>query len=409
MRSALLTLLLSGVVTVASGAALLLNLFRGDDLQAERSACRFLICNNALLLRTAYRELSQPEPESTTAAIAAFREALARNPASAYRWSDLGQAFLASGDTKQSQYCFERALDRGPNAPIILMRAANYHFQIGEVTPAMRCAARVMKQVPSYDGIIFSYYDRLASGMEQVLQYGLPEDRRVAWSYFRHCLRQSSESDVQKLWGWMNARSFAADRLAGEYVDYLLEHRSYETAVGVWSRQMGTRRRDYPDSNLLFNGDFESSPTEAAFDWRIQPCEGATAAPDSKVAFSGNRSLRIQFDGRRNLDYRHVSQRAVVVPGRKYRLQAKLRTEGITTDEGVRLRIFDAESFTRLDLATEPLIGTQNWKTIENAFVAPSQTHLVEVQILRRPSRKFDNTIGGTAWIDRVGLTLDNR
>jgi hypothetical protein len=95
---------------------------------------------------------------------------------------------------------------------------------------------------------------------------------------------------------------------------------------------------------------------------------------------------------------------AWVTPG-PCRFTAQVRTQGITTHQGIQFRILDAQAPARLDLTTAQLQGTHPWMRLERTFQVPAQTHLLAVQVLRRPSLKLDNKITGTAWIDAVSLT----
>ena len=132
--------------------------------------------------------------------------------------------------------------------------------------------------------------------------------------------------------------------------------------------------------------------------------EGVEAVRDSAAPYSGQWSLRIRFPGTANLAYSGVSQMAVLPPG-AYRFQACVRTDSITTDEGIRFRIVDAEAPARLDLKTGQFTGTTAWTRIEQRLVVPQKTRMVQVQVVRQPSMNFDNKVGGTAWIDGVKLT----
>jgi hypothetical protein len=123
------------------------------------------------------------------------------------------------------------------------------------------------------------------------------------------------------------------------------------------------------------------------------------------MAHSGQWSLRIDFRGKENLNYSHVSQTVCVRPG-PLRFQAYVRTEGITTDQGVGFRVFDPESPARLDARTAQLSGDSDWRPLELAFVVPPETRLLVVQVRRLPSLKFDNKIAGTAWVDDAVLNL---
>jgi hypothetical protein len=54
---------------------------------------------------------------------------------------------------------------------------------------------------------------------------------------------------------------------------------------------------------------------------------------------------------------------------------------------------------------TEQLTGTNDWSQLEKTFKVPPDTNLIVVQLCRIPSEKFDNKIGGEAWVDTVSLT----
>ena len=124
-------------------------------------------------------------------------------------------------------------------------------------------------------------------------------------------------------------------------------------------------------------------------------------------AYKGKSALRITFDGSGNIDFKNVSQTLVVKPGR-YRFSAAIRSENITTDQGVLFRIFDTQAENRLSVETEATRGTTAWHEIALTLVVPPATRSLQVQVVRRPSLRFDNKISGSVWIDQVSLTPVN-
>jgi hypothetical protein len=88
----------------------------------------------------------------------------------------------------------------------------------------------------------------------------------------------------------------------------------------------------------------------------------------------------------------------------QYHFHASIRTEGLTTDQGIRFRICDAELPARLDVIVGQFKGTMPWSPVEQDLGVPPQTKLLRVQVIRQPSMKFDNKIMGTAWIDELRL-----
>jgi hypothetical protein len=93
------------------------------------------------------------------------------------------------------------------------------------------------------------------------------------------------------------------------------------------------------------------------------------------------------------------------VPQGTYRFTAYIRTENITTDKGIAFRIFDPENSSLLDARTEQFVGTTDWKKVEQTVHVPRATKLVEIQVIREPTMKFENRVSGTAWVDTVSLS----
>jgi hypothetical protein len=104
-----------------------------------------------------------------------------------------------------------------------------------------------------------------------------------------------------------------------------------------------------------------------------------------------------------NLDFAAASQQTFVTSG-IYRFHGFIRTDGLSTDQGIRFRISDAEVPPRLDLVFGQFTGTRPWSGVEQDLVVPPATRLLQVQVIRGRSLKFDNKVGGTAWIDELKL-----
>jgi hypothetical protein len=111
----------------------------------------------------------------------------------------------------------------------------------------------------------------------------------------------------------------------------------------------------------------------------------------------------VRFGGKANVTYSHTFETTFVTPG-VYRFRAFVRSQAITTDQGIGFHIFDPEGSSHLDIKTEQVTGTTDWKTIEQLVRVPPETKLLTIQIVRPRSWKFDSDIAGTAWIDDVTL-----
>jgi tetratricopeptide (TPR) repeat protein len=374
---------------------------RRDPAAAPPWARRWL-CDEEELAQRAYAQLWEG-PQGRRAAAAALELIVARDPASPRRWCDLGDAWLEAGDVRRASNCFTQAIGRAPHSPLIRLRAANFYFRAGDAESALRQTAQVLRGGNIYDEVVFSSYTRFAAGIGQILDHGLPEDRRAARAYLRYLLEQNDLERARAVWKWMGARSLADDPLAAAYTAALLKGGAAGEAAAAWSAYLGPRGRGYRETNLVFNGGFESDFTGCELDWTIEPVKAVEAARDHETSHDGTASLRLRFDGAGNVDYHHAWQTVVIEPG-LYRLEAWLRVDGISTDQGVGLRIFDPQAPQRLDVRTAHLTGTAPWTQVEITFRAPDAARLVVVQVTRARSRKIDGKIRGAAWIDGVVL-----
>jgi hypothetical protein len=192
------------------------------------------------------------------------------------------------------------------------------------------------------------------------------------------------------------------------YLDALIQHRELDRLKDAWSSlcsrfpQEVCTRESKP--NLITNGDFAFPLLNGGLDWRVIPVEGAAVNEDASVGVQGGKSLRINFDGTRNLDYGHVLQFVPAMPGSTYTFSAYMCAQGISTDSGPRFEVLDAYDPSKLFLSTENATGTYDWAPHQLEFKTGPDTRLLIVKVARPPSRKFDNQLSGTVWIARVSL-----
>jgi len=338
----------------------------------------------------------------TARGLALFELGVRRDPASPYRWCDHAEALLAAGQRDRARRGLERGMQLGHDVGPILMRGVNFAYRTGDAAAALKHGRRLLDMTAVYNDAVFAVWDRMGLDTGRVLAEGIPAGG-AAQAYLRHAVERQSVPQAQTAWAWILEKRWADDRLADEYARFLVGAGEPQAVVRAWTAWAGAREPGYPVANALFNGGFEREPAGTVFDWRMDPTEGASVQRDHTVAAEGRWSLRLEFDGSQNLEYAHVSQRAAVELGR-WRFEARLRTDAISTDEGLGFRIFDPEAPQRLDVFTERLTGTHEWTALAANFVTGPATRWIEVRVVRRASLKFDNKLGGRAWIDAVVL-----
>ena len=159
----------------------------------------------------------------------------------------------------------------------------------------------------------------------------------------------------------------------------------------------------------MFDGGFEKEITGDGFGWRQRDVEGADFDFDMDMKHSGSRSARLIFDGTKNLLYENLFQEILVSPSTHYRFQGFLRTDGISTDSGMRFEILDAKDPQHVDVITTNETGTQPWTLEQVDFTSGPKTHMVLIRLIRKTSERLDNKLHGTVWIDDVSLVPRHR
>jgi hypothetical protein len=339
----------------------------------------------------AYSQSWQDRPES---AVELFRRALAADSAFPYRWSDLGGALASAGQQEAAGYCFRRALELAPGSPQIAMRAANFYFQQGETGAALQQSAAVLRLTSDYNPMVFSALVRLGGSTSTILDQAVGLTPQAEQSFFRFLIDEGDAPRLFDTWAWMEAHSKVTRPLAVLWSAWLADHGRGEMAFTVWKTYAAVAS-GYGTSNWIDNPGFEAEPEGLGFDWRISPQPGEKAVREPGSAHSGRSSLRVTFDGSANLDFQAAAQRVWLTAG-TYKLTAWVRTENLTSDQGIAVRINGS--------STAGLTGNHDWTEVSTDFTVAGAPALTAVEVIRQHSWRFDGKLKGTAWLDDFGI-----
>ena len=234
---------------------------------------------------------------------------------------------------------------------------------------------------------VFGMAWRATDDAGKILQELIPERVTTEISYLNFLVSQHHLDEAQAVWKRIASgeETFSPDQ-SSPYIDSLIAARRADEAYQVWTdlQKKGLiRYSSLPsEKNLISNGDFEDELLNMGFAWRIIPVEGVYAGLDTSTYHSPSHALLVQFPGKENVQYQHVYQYVKVSPGQSYRLQAFMKTEGITTDSGPRLEVVDPYNVKALDKITDDLTGTTDgWTPLLLDFSTGPKTELIVVRL----------------------------
>jgi hypothetical protein len=344
-------------------------------------------------------------------AILNFRHAAQLNPFDARPWLELAAALEFQAKTDEAERCLHRADFLASKVVAVQWTIANFFLLHRNVDEAFRHLKVVLAGTSAYNLIAFDIAWKAADNADKILNEVIPRKLSTEFSYLDYLLSKKRFPEAHTVWKRIAAgpEHFSPQDVS-KYIDVLISvgrpDEAYETWTDLRNKGLIGAHAAATSGNILLNGDFEDDLVNMGFTWRFRPVEGVYAQLDQTTYHSPGHSLQIQFSGNKNVHYRDVYQFVKVRGGQSYQLQGYIKTEGITTDSGVRLEVRDFYDSSPLDKLSENLTGTTTgWMPITVEFKTGPDARLLVVSITRLPSQKLDNLIKGKAWIDDLSLS----
>jgi len=263
---------------------------------------------------------------------------------------------------------------------------------------------------PTLRAPLFELGWKLLADPQHIFRELVPVDLDSRVEYLRFLIQTKGElAGAYPVWKEVRSHDTEEVKKLGQsFTEELAAAGMGHEASAVWQELLALSEKATakPQGNLITNGDFESELRNAGLDWRLLPETGFEIALDDSIAQHGARSLRVTFDGNENPDFAAVRQWVPVEPGHHYRFRGYIKTEAITTDNGLHLSLATqgappGESWER---ATENRVGTTAWVEEQADFRTGPNTRVVQIQLRRSRSTKLNNLIQGTVWIDSLSV-----
>lgn len=331
----------------------------------------------------------------------------------------LAQLYELLAEPQKAEQALLRATALSPRDPTMQWRLANLYLRLGDLermAPALETALagdssllRPALGLLTKTGSDLATIDRVwptAPADRLILLEGLsrgtggegppdPEWHAFLLSEWNKILASSEPPEVAR---------------AAFFVSYLLAEGDPDEARQGWILLAAANDLEdvefESEKNLLWNGRFELPLSRSPLDWRISEHEGYAVAVTADEGVYDSIALRIDFDGTKNLDFAIVRQTALVRPGASHELTYRTRSEGLTTDQGLFLEVYDPGSRQVL-LRTAPVIGTTPWSLSLATFETPPTSDRIELRLSRLRSRQIDSRLAGTFWLDNVAMSFD--
>jgi len=337
-----------------------------------------------------------------------LRRATQIDPLSERPWLEFAALDEARGDFSAARRAYEMAQLDSPVSPDVAWRFGNFLLRQGDLSGGFAALRRAIDKDPSLEASALAECWAVDPNTDSIAAAVLPPQTAYYVRAIRYFLLQKQTGAALGMWTQLlKLNQPVAMRDIIDLINHLLDEGRISDAHQIW--QEALRRSDWPvhasDTSVQFNGGFEHDLLNGGFDWRELPLSGVSYDLDSSVLHSGHQSLRITFDGAVNINFQHIFQYVYVAPHQPYRFLAYLRTDGISSENGIQFDIFDPRHPETLQVSTSVLAGTNDWRSVRVDFESGADTQLVEILLRRSPVPAFTDQLRGTVWVDDVSLT----
>ena len=346
-------------------------------------------------------------------ALNAYRTSLALDPRDASVWLDLATGYESQGDLPAAREAFLQAKRVYPVSAEVSWRYGNFLLRQNELPAAFAEIRQSVSVDPKRAPEAFSRCWRVAPDIQAILDHALPPTVPVYLDAIRELDADAAIDPALAVWNRLASLhpQLPLARVI-PFIDSLIQAHRIDDAHRVWDQAVALADSPPPadpPGSVLWDGGFETGVFGGGFAWTIAPpSPGVQVTIDSSEEHSGQRSLRLGFDGSRNVDFSDVCHLAQVQPGTSYRFSAWVRTQGLATDQGIRFRLEWFENTRNASTETTEVHGTQPWTQLTLPWTAVAGVRQLRVCVNRHPSDDLVSRIHGTAWIDDVALVPES-
>jgi Tfp pilus assembly protein PilF len=356
-----------------------------------------------------YQQYNLEDPDSAKAE-ESYKKAIALNPLATDAWMDLGTAYELDGKPDEARAAYQQAKKSYPTSADVSWRYGNFLLRQGDQAQAYPELRRAIEGDPHRAAAAFSRAYRSNPDINDLLERLLPARQGVYVDVIWDALADKQLAVAKTVWArLLTLHPHLEMRDVDHFASELLAAGEYSEARTVWDQ--GTATMNFPpllrpQSSLVWDPSFESGITGPSFSWHYKPIDqGVSIGLDKTEKLSGSQSLRLSFDGKHDPNLDAACILAIVQPSTTYHFSGWIKTNGITTDQGVgfRLRSLDESGGTAFT-TTNKIVGTNSWGLIDQTWTTGPKARRATICVIRDASENPEVRISGNAWVDDVNL-----
>jgi tetratricopeptide (TPR) repeat protein len=342
-------------------------------------------------------------------AVAEFERSVSLSPNDYRYWMAWGQALEQAGEYEKAEKALREAVRLAPAYAFPRWHLGNLLLRRERTQEAFSELQRASQANDELQTQLFSLAWQVYSNDFQALTKAVGGEPITRAQFAEYLIRRSRFDQGLNLWNTLNESEMKANRAVGEsIVSNLLSLKRFHTAAGIWNEIAPSPAYRAEIGHVVdpgFESGVEHRP-EFLFGWQVPSSPQVQIGITTNEGHNSNRSLRIFFQVRSQLEPIAVKQLVMVRPDTEYNFECYLKTEELLGVSTPVILIEDAADGAQLAASSNAPNANNDWQLVSMAFRTPPKTEAVQLRMVRTPCTQKDPVcpIFGTVWYDDFTL-----
>ena len=377
--------------------------YAGRDMpEADAGALRWRSDQSAAL----YRRGLALAGRNPVAAMRLYQAAAWANPTDALVYLALAELQAGIGQPSIAIALAEIADTLGPMRTPVLARSAAFWLTQGRPDRTLARWDMLLRNRPEIAGQLYPLLLRWVENAEtRPLLRSLLSDPPQWWDQFFAYVATKAVRLEAVAFLYRNRERGGRSPEAAEqkaYLERLWREGHWLEVYLAWLS--GLDERQQQGLGNIYNGSFELPVTGLGFDWRISTPRGVLVEITETYGTHGGKALHVAFNGQR-VHFQHVWQSLYLEPGH-YRLQGRVRPDGLRAERGLRWTVRCGESDDQLLAESPSFTGSDDWQLFTQEFTVPEADCPVQWLRLELEGRaELDFEAQGGIWFDDLAIS----
>jgi len=351
--------------------------------------------------------------DQQVAAIGEYEKAVSLSPNDYRFWMTLGTAQEQVGNDAQAELALKQAVALAPAYAYPRWYLGNLYLRTGRYDEAFAELRQASQADPELMPQMFNLVWEIYSNDPEALKNAVGESASARAYFAYYLLGRKRTDDGLRLWNGLSSDEKRTNKDTGEkMIASLITELRYHDALQVWNDISSEKFR--MQVGQIFDGGFEEAVVytpDAVFGWYVKGAPQLHIGIDPNKSHGGERSLRLVFQVRTNIQDLNASQLIAVEPNTEYEFECYVATDKLETGSAPQIQIVDANTGQALGTSAMAPSGSNDWQRLGFDFKTSDKTQAVMLKVVRYSCSNEDTPICpifGSVWYDDFNLKRRN-